>query len=245
MSLTVCLLLFVIALIFQLLNATRKALGFLTAGLALTLLIGLGPVPAGLLSVTQASNRLSDVVWNAHNSIVLLGAGTVSKSAVAGPDVPIFAYGRVTAAAKAWRDCQAHGKDCNIVISGGDPQHHGRTEAVVYSEELQALGVPKTALVLEARSRNTWQNAQFSTALVPADRQIVVVTSGLHLKRSLLYFRHFRPGAEGLASDRLEPSFGPLQTGYNVFVTDALMHEQIGIARYYIYNVLGLNAPAH
>ncbi|HVZ30189.1 MAG TPA: YdcF family protein, partial [Asticcacaulis sp.] len=205
-------------------------------------LIGFGPAPAALLSATQATNRLSDVVWNEKNSIVLLGAGTVAKSAGSGPEVPIFGYGRVAATANAWRDCQAHGKDCDIIVSGGDPQRHGETEAAVYSRELLTLGVPQSALTLETRSQNTWQNAQYSTGIIPADRQIVVVTSGLHLKRSLLYFRYFRAGAEGVAGDRLEPSFGPFQSGYNFFVTDALLHEQIGIGRYYVYNALGLNA---
>jgi len=100
--------------------------------------------------------------------------------------------------------------------------------------------------VLEAKSLSTWQNAANSTRLIPADRQIVVVTSGIHLKRALLFFDHFRPdtqglGAEGIAADRLEPELGPLQSGYNFFVADSCLHEEIGLVQYHVYSAMGWN----
>lgn len=241
MSLCVCLLLLVVALVLQYLGRRRMAVGFAAAGLGLMLLVGSGLVAMMLVPAVQISSRPSDTAWSDRNSIVLLGAGTVSRTASADPDVPIFAYGRITAAADAYFRCRARGKDCDIVVSGGDPERHGETEAAVYARTLSALGVPQTAIVLEARSRNTWQNAAFSTQLIPADRQIVVVTSGLHLKRSLLFFGHFRKGVEGIAADRVEAAPGLFQSGYNFFLTDALLHEQIGMAQYYVYNALGLN----
>ncbi len=241
MSLLLCLLLLVVALILHLLESLQRARGFMIAGIGLMLVIGLGVVPALLLPMTQLPNRLSDVTWHDRNAIVLLGAGTVARSSTSGPDVPIFAYGRVTAAAAAWRDCQSRGKDCTLVVSGGDPMRHGMSEAAVYAKPLELLGVPSSAIVLEDKSLNTWQNAANSTRLIPADRQIVVVTSGIHLKRSLLFFDHFRAGAEGIAADRLEPEFSPGAASYNFFLTDAVLHEQIGTLQFHVYNVLGLN----
>jgi uncharacterized SAM-binding protein YcdF (DUF218 family) len=47
---------------------------------------------------------------------------------------------------------------------------------------------------------NTWQNAQLCAAWLqshPQD-QIVLVTSGVHVRRSLLYFGHFGVRAMGV-----------------------------------------------
>ncbi len=243
MSLTFCLLLIIIGFIWGRVRESYAATSLTIAGFALLVLIAIGVVPAMQLSATQLTNPLSDVAWHDKNAIVLLGAGTAAATKTTSPDVPLYAYGRVVATATAWRDCEAHGKDCAIVVSGGDPEHHGATEAAVYSRTLLALGVPAAAITLEDRSQNTWQNAVNSTRLVPTDRQIVVVTSGIHLKRSLVFFDHARPGAEGIAADRLAPSFGPLRAGYNLFVTDALLHEEIGLWQYHFYNLMGWNKP--
>ncbi len=242
MSLLLCLLFLGAAVIFQCRGDVRRALWSMAAGIGLILLIGVGIVPAVLLSITQSSSAMSEVTWRDHNSIVVLGAGTVSRTAALAPGVPIFGHSHITAGAIAWRDCMAHGKDCTIVVSGGDPQRHGAAEATIYSQALLALGVPRTAIVLETHSLNTWQNAAYSTQLIPADRQVVVVTSGIHLKRSLLFFNHFRQGAVGIASDRLDPAFTPFGSGYNFFLTDAVLHEEIGTAQFHVYNLLGLNA---
>jgi len=241
MSLTVCLILIALGVLWGRMRPGHAATALKVAGVGLMLLIGLGVVPAMQLSATQLTNPLSAVTWADKDSLVLLGAGTVAKSKTSGPGVPVYAYGRIVTAAEAWRDCEAHGKDCNIVVSGGDPERHGAAEATVYGRTLVALGVPQTAIVLETQSRNTWQNAAFSMRLIPPGRQVVVVTSGLHLKRSLVFFNHVRPGAQGIAGDRLVPSFGPLQMGYNFFVTDAALHEEIGLLQYHVYNAMGWN----
>ncbi len=241
MCLTFCLLLLLVALVFHRFGAPRKALGFAVAGFGLMGLVAVGVVPALQLSATQSTHPLSAVTWQARNTIVLLGAGTVARTGPLAPDVPVFAYGRVVMAASAYNDCHAHGRDCHIVVSGGDPMHHGASEAAIYGQTLLALGVPQGAVTLEPRSQNTWQNAAYSTQLIPADRQVVVVTSGIHLKRSLIFFNHFRPGAVGIAADRIDPSFGPLYSGYNFFVTDVLLHEEIGLAQYNVYTALGWN----
>jgi uncharacterized SAM-binding protein YcdF (DUF218 family) len=244
MSLTFCLILIAAGLIWSRLRTSYLATGLTITGFGLMLLIGLGILPAMQLSATQLTNSLSAVTWADRNSIVLLGAGTAARSKTLGPDVPAYAYGRIVTGVEAWRDCEAHGKDCNIVVSGGDPEHHGAAEATIYGKALLALGVPQSAIMLETQSRNTWQNAAFSMRLIAADRQVVVVTSGLHLKRSLVFFNHVRPGAQGIAGDRLTPAFGPLWMGYNVFVCDAALHEEIGLLQYHVYSAMGWNKKA-
>ena len=241
MSLTFCLLLILAGLALGRIRPGYLATGLAVTGFGLVLLIAIGIVPAMQLSATQLTNPLSAVTWRDKDAIVLLGAGTTPRAGAIAPDVPLYAYGRVVAAATAWRDCEAHGHDCTLVVSGGDPEHHGATEAATYGKALLALGVPQGALILEDKSQNTWQNAVNSTRLVPADRQIVVVTSGIHLKRALVFFDHARAGAQGIAADRLAPAIGPLQSGYNFFVADAVLHEEIGLLQYHFYTMMGWN----
>ncbi len=242
MSLLFCVLLLAAALVLYCLRVSRWPRVCATIGAALLVLIGVGLLPALILPATQRIDPLSGVTWADRNAIVVLGAGTVGRTAALDPAVPAFGYSRVDMGAKAWLDCRAHGKDCNLVVSGGDPQHHGAAEADIYARDLMALGIPASAITAERRSLNTWQNAAYSTRLIPADRQVVVVTSGIHLKRSLLLFNHFRAGAIGIASDRLEPQLGIFYTGYNFLLMDAILHEQIGTGQFHLYNALGLNS---
>ena len=55
---------------------------------------------------------------------------------------------------------------------------------------MRDLGVPETAMLLEEQSVNTRQNAQFIAALMRERdiTQIVLVTSALHMRRSVLLF---------------------------------------------------------
>jgi len=69
-----------------------------------------------------------------------------------------------------------------------------------------------------------------------------MVTSGVHLRRSLLYFAHFGMEPQPVAGDWVNPRWEPFPDSWNVMLADAAMHEYLGILRYYVYNALGLNA---
>lgn len=243
MSLFPSIVLLVAALVFQGMKAPRRAMACLILALGLILFVGSGLAAKLLLPATQLSDSLADVSWKAKNTIVVLGAGTMPPDRSVPETVPSFAYARLATGALAYADCRRHSHDCDLIVSGGDPQRNGEPEAVVYARVLRGL-VPDAALRTEPRSLNTWQNAAYSTPMIAQDRQIVVVTSGTHLKRSLVFFNHFRPGCLGVASDHDKPLPGIGQTGYNVLLTDVLLHEQLGIAQYDLYRVLGLNIRA-
>jgi uncharacterized SAM-binding protein YcdF (DUF218 family) len=91
---------------------------------------------------------------------------------------------------------------------------------------------------------NTWQNAQFTRPLLQrynADR-VLLVSSGIHLRRSMLYFSHFGINAIPVRGDYLRAIFSPLPRSYNFAVADFALNEYIGILRYYAYNMLGWNS---
>jgi uncharacterized SAM-binding protein YcdF (DUF218 family) len=240
MTLLLCLALLIVALMCHWRGADRWAFGFTASTVALILLLGSGVVAKLLLPLTQMSNRLENVRWQDRNTLVLLGEGTYPADGRAGPSVPYPAYNRIVATAAAYRECRRQGKDCAVLVSGGDPLHHGASEASVYAAALVPLGVPAEAITLEDHSLTTWQNAQLSLPLIPADRQVVVVTSILHLQRSLLMFRHFRPDVTALPSDPFGIELTLLPTTPNFAHTDAIAHEFAGTAQFYIYTKLGL-----
>ncbi|WP_050009272.1 ElyC/SanA/YdcF family protein [Candidatus Glomeribacter gigasporarum] len=111
---------------------------------------------------------------------------------------------------------------------------------------MRGLGVAASELLLETKSMNTYQNAQFSRALLEQlhpDR-IALVTSGFHIRRSLLYFAHFGIDASGIRADFLRPFRSLFPISYNFTVTDLALKEYLGVARYHLYNALGWNIRA-
>jgi uncharacterized SAM-binding protein YcdF (DUF218 family) len=80
------------------------------------------------------------------------------------------------------------------VVSGGFIEFFGSTvpEADAMQELLMAYGVPEDAIVREVRSRNTYENALYVREIADAEgfNQILLVTSGLHMPRSVAIFEH-------------------------------------------------------
>lgn len=85
------------------------------------------------------------------------------------------------------------GKAPLLVLSGGRitwGQGQTRSEAADMAELAEALGVPASDILLEPDSLNTFENAAYTKALL-AERgieQILLVTSALHMPRSLAIF---------------------------------------------------------
>jgi len=187
--------------------------------------------------------------WTARNAIVLLGAGTEKIAdhnlVVAG----IFSYARIIKAAQVYSECKTTGQQCTVYVSGGDPLRNGTTEAVIYGALLQKLGVPKVDQILERTSRNTWQNALFISDLLKHDNfnakdTVVLVTGGIQMQRGLLYFSYFGIAAKPSPADYIAIPNSWLPSSYNMMLTDAALHEYVGIWRFHLYNFLGLNDAA-
>ena len=245
MSLIVLLLLGLLAYL-----ARRKRPGLARAlglfALLLVFAVGCGPVPGWLMRGLQGDYASApSFPWGSRNAIVLLGAGSFRDPLRGTVEPSFFAEGRILEAVAQYRSCHAAGGDCKVLASGGDPQGNGRPEAVVYRDALVRAGVPATDVLVEDRSPSTWHNAQYSKPLLDAyaPQRTVLVTSGLHMRRSLLYFAHFGIVPTPVRGDLVMPfgSFYPLS--WNFTVTDAALHEYVGIARYHVYGALGLNAP--
>jgi uncharacterized SAM-binding protein YcdF (DUF218 family) len=237
----------VLALLFLafVLRRRRRRPAGLLAVTAVTLLVfaGCGLLAAPMLSDLQTPFiKLPQVSWGSSNAIVVLGVGTAKAGGVV--ESSPFAYARMLRALELYGSCKNHGR-CRIILSGGDPQHHGASEAAIYAAELVKVGVDRADIALDEASRNTWENAKFTRALLEREGadNIVLVTAALHMKRSLLYFTHFGIAAAPVRADAVEGELSLLPSGLNIAYCDIALHEYIGIAQYHVYNALGWNAP--
>jgi len=237
---------FVLALLFLafVLHRRRRRTASFLAIASITLLVssGCGLLAAPMLSDLQTPFiKLPQVSWGSSNAIVVLGVGTAKFDGTVEPTP--FAYGRMLRALELYGSCKNHGR-CRIIISGGDPQQHRASEAAVYAAELVKAGVDHADIVLDEASRNTWENAKFTRALLEREGadNIVLVTAALHMKRSLLYFAHFGIAATPIRADAVEGELSLPPSGMNIAYCDIALHEYMGIARYHVYNALGWNA---
>src|SRR6202012_2112281 len=91
---------------------------------------------------------------------------------------------RMLSAVALWKRMPA----ATFVIAGGGPFEV--KESDVLSHLAEQLGVPAAAIVREAESQTTWENAQQLRKLQPAlpDR-IWLVSSAIHLPRAMTSFR--------------------------------------------------------
>jgi uncharacterized SAM-binding protein YcdF (DUF218 family) len=246
MSLMLLLLLLFLAAIAGWRHRRRLACGLILLTLLLFLAIACGPVPRLLLHELQDPYASTVTApWAARNAIVVLGTGTTRASRSSPLEPPIFAYGRLARAAILYRDCKAAARQCMVLVSGGDPQKHGSAEAVVYAAVLRQLGVSADDLQVETRSLSTWQNAQFTRPMLAAyaPQRLLLLTSGFHMRRSLLYFAHFGMKPEPVRGDEIDAMLPSWPNSWNITFSDIALHEYVGIARYYVYNMLGWNAP--
>jgi uncharacterized SAM-binding protein YcdF (DUF218 family) len=119
--------------------------------------------------------------------IIMLGGGTF------GPTPDLSGYGtpnagtmeRLVTAARLYKRLQVP-----IILSGGKVFKTGIASAKIAQRFLIDLGVPADALILEMRSRDTYENALFSKEL--CDRyhftRPLLVTTGFHIRRALFCF---------------------------------------------------------
>jgi len=159
----------------------------------------------------------------------------------------IIAISRVHEGVRLYFKCkdQSVPSSCRILLSGGDPQGVGISEAQVMGRELMELGVKKEDILLEEKSRNTYENAKFSKVLlreqIKKTKLTILVTSGGHLRRATAYFSHFGIQTLGAPSDSMSAYYSLFPRAQNLFLSDLALHEILGLWRFQIYEALGWN----
>lgn len=115
---------------------------------------------------------------------------------------------------------------------------------------LAQVGVPDGRVIYETESRNTWENALFSQALVapkPGERWILV-TSAMHMPRSVGIFRKLgwpvTPYPVDYRTRRNASLFGPAELDRPLLLLDDAVREWLGLLSYYLMDRTDALFPA-
>ncbi|WP_228152697.1 YdcF family protein [Marinobacter profundi] len=149
-------------------------------------------------SLPMASDWVRGYLENQHPAIVVEAMPEAQAIVVLGGGVSPPDYGEVypnleSGSDRVWYGARLllAGKAPLVLLSGGsDPAYSATSEAEAMSRFMRDLGVPAEALVLEQRSRNTTENAEYSAAILAKQgvNRILLVTSALHMPRAKALF---------------------------------------------------------
>jgi uncharacterized SAM-binding protein YcdF (DUF218 family) len=220
----------------------RAGLGLAVASLLVLAVAGWSPLGNLLMLPLEERFPAWDPARGAPDGIIVLG-GAIDIQASVARGVPELneAAERMTAAVELAQKFPA----ARIVFSGGEATLilGGANEADFALAFFESLGMPHERLLLENRSRNTFENAAFSKVLAqpkPGERWLLV-TSAYHMPRAVGVFRAVgfavepypvdwrTPGAAGAAMP-----FSSIADGLKR--TDAASREWIGL---FVYRLAG------
>lgn len=123
-------------------------------------------------------------------AVIVLGAAIVA------PGVP----GPALVRRVEWGVAVFHARRArHLVLSGGSTGVHAPAEAHLMRDVALTLGVDAGSIVVEDRSRNTFENAIYTGAIIRRRRwrRILVVTDAFHLPRALYIYRRLGLAVEG------------------------------------------------
>jgi len=221
----------------------RFSQGCLWLGLGLLLVCGNGWLTKTL--VRHLERQFISLDGNPQGDCLVVLSGGILPRISPRPTVEVDDAGdRVLYAAYLYQQgCAAH-----IICTGGCSST--RLSSHPAAEDMQILlenvGVPKAVITLEKRARNTHEHALNLLPLFNQQgyKRVVLVTSALHMPRSVAVFRHSCPGIEFVPAptDFRAPVSEPtawyedlanlIPTPRNLVTFSEAMHEYAGLAYY-------------
>lgn len=150
-------------------NKILKAIGwFLRCALVLSMgfviILGLKTCIGGFIKPTETSN----------NAVVL---GLALQNGQHVPDL----IDRVETAAQFSQE----NPEATLILTGGNPDKNGMTEAAVMRDLLIERGVSEDRIILEDRAKTTIENFRNTAQMVDPTQPIVLITSNYHMERSV------------------------------------------------------------
>jgi uncharacterized SAM-binding protein YcdF (DUF218 family) len=171
----------------------RRKLGRYVLFLGILILAALSTRPASELLLYSLESRYevpSTEVLSTLDVVVVLGGGMTRFGGFGKvPEPSGVAYSRVCNAVRIFKQSGAK----TLAFSGGDSEPGALSEAEVMRALALEFGVPGGRIVTETKSRDTMENAALLAKLLPSTkpRRIGLVTSALHMPRSVKVFRHY------------------------------------------------------
>jgi uncharacterized SAM-binding protein YcdF (DUF218 family) len=156
------------------------------AGISLLYILSLEPVSDRLIRPLEAAYPPLNSTAIKADAVVVLGGGVNDLSWIpAGPEPSPSSLQRLIEGIRI-----AGNLRIPLVVSGGTGAlaPTDAREADAMAALAVKLGFPRGGLIIENRSRNTWENSEQVKGLI-SGRTIILVTSAFHLKRAAGIFR--------------------------------------------------------
>ena len=173
--------------------SSLAALGrkLVVASVLLMAICGFSPIGNWLLYPLEARFPQWKETGRAPDGIIVLG-GAIDPNMSALHGVVVFgaSVDRIVAAAALVRRYPT----ARVVFSGGNAnliRNDDSREADLSVSFFESFGISRDRMILERRSRNTYENAEFVKAMVSPKRgeRWILVTSAYHMPRSIGIFR--------------------------------------------------------
>lgn len=207
--------------------------------LAITLFL-VGVLPVGHWSLNPLENRFPPERPERVDGIILL----------AGDETPFLTENRKQASAResarryiTFAGLSREYPRAKLAFLGGNPDILSKdtmTNADVARALLKAVGVPTEKVVIEDKSRNTYENAIMGSAAVKPgkDDNWLLVTSASHMPRALLTFRKAGWNVYPAPTNYYTAQSFPFRLGFNVFRQlrdlNTAVYEHVGLIVYWI-----------
>jgi len=177
-----------------------------------------------------------------HHAMVILGGGISISPFKTEPS--ISGYSRIMKAITVYNQAKKLGLHYTIFISGGVTSSQPTSEAAAYKQQLTAAGIPAEQIITEGKSKNTFENAQFTTPLLQQHKftSALLITSATHMPRSVKCFEHFGMHVKPVAANFLWPHIHWFPRSYNIAITSIAFHELVGLYQLDIFRWLKIYA---
>ena len=193
------------------------------------------PIPEFLLKNLEDEFVYQEEAFLGLDGIIVLGGGTGSgKVAKARND-----HSMGEASERIFKGLEFIRKkpDGRVIFTGfsGDLFHEGLSEDEIIEKLIKALNIDPTNIIFERRSRNTFENASYTSDIINKlqIKNWGIVTSANHMKRALATFNH---QSSEIGFDPIPVDF---QTKNSIYWGPGNMQISLNFWRIYIHETIG------
>jgi uncharacterized SAM-binding protein YcdF (DUF218 family) len=233
-----CIVLFLLALISK--NQARKRKYFI-AGFSMLILFTNPFIVNKVLGSWEIKPYSSNKINRGYDVAIVLGGESRYYNTETGRLVYGNGIDRLLQAVALYRQKKVK----KILLSGGSGYllMQNIKESVLLKQVLLDMNIPDSDVIIETQSRNTYENALMSAAILKSNlygKRYLIITSAFHMRRTIACFN--KQGITGDAFPVDEHSSESIFTPEGIFIPDAgvlsawdmLFHEWVGIGIYKI-----------
>ncbi|MCD6551404.1 YdcF family protein [Thermotoga sp.] len=140
--------------------------------------------PGEFLFLRPLEENLTVPIEFPQNGMIIILGGGVERNTRLGDTLSDATLRRVLAG------LQVHRKTGLPILVTGGSLSNLKSEALIMKEYLVSLGVSEKDILVEIRSKNTYENASFTREMI-GNVPVILVTDSIHMKRALHTFKRF------------------------------------------------------